>query len=80
MVIRRGYRFRLDPAPTADRQLTTFVGQTRYAWNQAWALTLHRLEHGVPLRWHRDLAGLLRFWTDTTERGVLAAAPAQPLQ
>ena len=80
MVIRRGYRFRLDPSPTVDRQLTTFVGHARYVWNQALALNLRRLDQGVPLLWYEDMAGLLRFWKDTAERGFLADAPSQPLQ
>ena len=80
MVIQRGYRFRLDPSRAVDQQLTMFVGHARYVWNQALALNLRRLEQGVPLLWYRDLAGLLRFWKTTDERGFLADAPSQPLQ
>ena len=30
MLIRQGYRFRLEPSPAVDQQLTRFVGHTRY--------------------------------------------------
>ena len=80
MVIRRGDRFRLDPSPEVDRRLTTFVGHARYVWNQALALNRRRLAQGVPLLGYDDLAGMLRFWKRTNERGFLADAPSQPLQ
>jgi putative transposase len=80
MRIQRGYRFRLDPTPEVEALLIRFVGQARYVWNQALALNLWRLAHGVPLLWYADLCGLLRFWKTTDERQFLAEGPSQALQ
>ncbi len=80
MVRRRGSRFRLAPSPEVDRRLTTVGGHARAVWNQALALNLRRLEHGVPLMWDAGLAGRLRLWKTTNERGFLAGAPSHPFQ
>ena len=56
------------------------MGHARYVWNQALALNRRRWDHGVPLMGYRDLAGMLRFWKGTNERGFLADAPCQPFQ
>ena len=80
MVRRRGSRFRLAPSPAGDRRLTTVGGHARAVWNQALACNRHRLAQGVPLLGYDDVAGLLRFWKGTNERGFLAGAPSHPFQ
>lgn len=49
MRIQRGYQFRLDPTSEVEVLLVCFAGHSHYVCNQALALNLWRVAHGVGL-------------------------------
>ncbi|MCD8505291.1 MAG: helix-turn-helix domain-containing protein [Burkholderiaceae bacterium] len=42
-VIRKAFKFRLDPTPEQTQQMVQFAGANRFVWNKALALNLSRL-------------------------------------
>jgi len=44
MLIRKGYKFRLEPSTTQHADIGMFAGHNRAVWNKALALTKDRFE------------------------------------
>ncbi|MCD8536020.1 MAG: helix-turn-helix domain-containing protein, partial [Burkholderiaceae bacterium] len=79
-VIRKAFKFRLNPTPEQAQQMVEFAGANRFVWNKALALNLSRLENKQPLLWYFELVYWLGLWKQSEEYGFLKSAHSQPLQ
>lgn len=50
IMIRKAFKFRLDPTTEQAQQMVEFAGANRFVWNKALALNLSRLENKQALR------------------------------
>ncbi len=80
MVIRKAYRFRLEPDEAQQALLHQFCGQARFVWNKALELQKRRLDGGVPLLRYGDLAKYLILWRSSEEYGFLRQGPVHTQQ
>jgi putative transposase len=80
MIVRKAYRFRLEPTAAQRQLFVEFAGCRRFVWNKALELNLYRLDHKRPIIRYNDLCGLLRLWKQSDEYGFLAQAHSQALQ
>jgi len=81
MLIRKGYKFRLEPSTTQHADMGMFAGHNRAVWNKALALTKDRLERKKPMMWFHELNwNMVNFWKKSEEMSWLNDAPSQTLQ
>ncbi len=80
MVIRKAYRFRLEPDEVQQALLHRFCGHTRFVWNKALELQKRRLERGIPLLRYGDLGKYLTLWRASEEYGFLRQGPVHTQQ
>ena len=78
MIIRKGYKFRLNTSPADETLLRPFAGCNRFLWNKALALQKERLANNQGCLSYNKLAKMLRAWKK--EYSFLAEAPSQALQ
>ena len=78
MIIRKGYKFRLNTRPEDEALMRQFAGCDRFLWNKALALQKERLEDKQSCLSYNKLANMLPAWKK--EHPFLADAPSQPLQ
>ena len=79
-VIRKAFKFRLNPTTEQTQQMVEFAGANRFVWNKALALNLARLENKQPILWYFELVYWLGLWKQSEEYGFLKAVHSQPLQ
>lgn len=79
-VIRKAFKFRLDPTTEQAQQMVEFAGANRFVWNKALALNLSRLENKQALLWYFELVYWLGLWKQSEEYAFLKAVHSQPLQ
>jgi putative transposase len=80
MIVRKGYKYRLQAKPETSRKLAQFAGSCRFVWNQVLALNDDRYRAGIPRLRYGDAAGVLRLWKQSEEYGFLADVHSQVLQ
>jgi len=80
VVIRKGFKFRLEPNEAQRKMLTRFVGHARFVWNKALDLNLWRLKNGYPIMRYAELCHWLTIWKQSDEYGFLKESPSQVLQ
>jgi putative transposase len=78
MVIRKGYKFRLNTSPADEALMRQFAGCSRFLWNKALALQKGRLDDKQSCLSYNKLANMLPAWKK--EHPFLADAPSQALQ
>ena len=78
MIIRKGYRFRLNTSPADEALMRQFAGCSRFLWNKALALQKGRLDDKQSCLSYNKLANMLPAWKK--EHPFLADAPSQALQ
>jgi len=78
MIIRKGYKFRLNTRPTDEALMRQFAGCSRFLWNKALALQKGRLDDKQICLSYNKLANMLPAWKK--EHPFLADAPSQALQ
>lgn len=79
-VIRKAFKFRLQPNSDQAQKMVEFAGANRFVWNKALALNLSRLENKQPMLWYNELAFWLGLWKQSDEYGFLKTVHSQPLQ
>jgi putative transposase len=80
MMVRKGYKYRLQTQPETSRKFAQFAGSCRFVWNNVLALNEDRYQAGVPRLNDGDAAGVLRLWKRSDEYGFLADVHSQVLQ
>jgi len=78
MVIRKGYKFRLNTRPADEALGCQFAGCNRFVWNKALALQKERLDSKQSCLSYNKLANMPPAWKK--EYPFLAEAPSQILQ
>ena len=78
MIIRKGYKFRLNTSPAMESLLRPFAGCNRFLWNKSLALQKERLDNKKRCLSYSRLCNLLPTWKK--EHPFLADAPSQALQ
>jgi putative transposase len=80
MIIRKGYKYRLQTKPETRETFAQFAGACRFVWNKVVALNEGRYQAGVPRLTYGDAAGALPLWKQSEEYGFLADVHSQVLQ
>lgn len=80
MIIRKGYKYRLQTKPETSQKFAQFAGSCRFVWNKVLALNEDRYQAGIPRLSYGDAAGALRLWKQSEEYGFLSDAHSQVLQ
>jgi putative transposase len=80
MIIRKGYKYRLQTKSETKQTFAQFAGACRFVWNKVVALNECRYQAGVPRLPYGDAAGALRLWKQSEEYGFLADVHSQVLQ
>lgn len=80
MIIRKGYKYRLQTKPETRQKFAQFAGACRFVWNKVVALNEGRYQAGVPRLTYGDAAGALPLWKQSEEYGFLADVHSQVLQ
>ncbi len=80
MIIRKGYKYRLQTKLETRETFAQFAGACRFVWNKVVALNEGRYQAGVPRLTYGDAAGALRLWKQSEEYGFLSDAHSQVLQ
>jgi len=72
MLIRKGYKFRLEPSTVQRADMVMFAGHNRAVWNKALALTKDKLERKQPMMWFHELNwNMVNFWKKSEEMFVI---------
>ena len=79
-IIRKAFKFRLNPNSDQVQKMVEFAGANRFVWNKALAMNLFRLEQKQPLLWYNELAFWLKLWKSSEDYGFLKTVHSQPLQ
>ena len=80
MLIRKAFKFRLDPDVEQASQLAKGSGCSRFVWNKALALQKEKLQNQEKVYTYNDLAGFLTKWKKEEAYSFLKSAHSQPLQ
>jgi len=81
MMIRKGYKFRLEPSVEQRAEMVCFAGHNRAVWNKALHIAKDRLERKLPVIWFHELNwNMANLWKQSEEMGWLNEAPSQTLQ
>ncbi|SIO00483.1 RNA-guided endonuclease InsQ/TnpB family protein [Nitrosomonas cryotolerans] len=79
-IIRKAFKFRLNPNSDQVQKMVEFAGANRFVWNKALAMNLFRLEQKQPLLWYNELSFWLKLWKSSEDYGFLKTVHSQPLQ
>ncbi|SIO18667.1 RNA-guided endonuclease InsQ/TnpB family protein [Nitrosomonas cryotolerans] len=79
-IIRKAFKFRLNPNSDQAQKMVEFAGANRFVWNKALAMNLFRLEQKQPLLWYNELSFWLKLWKSSEDYGFLKTVHSQPLQ
>ncbi len=80
MVIRKAFKFRLEPCQKQQSLLSQGAGCSRFIWNKALALQKEKLTKKEKIFSYADLCKELSSWKETEELSFLREAHSQPLQ
>lgn len=81
MLIRKGFKYRLEPNKSQLNNLVLFAGHNRAVWNKALSITKDRLERKEPLFWYNEMVwNMTHLWKKSEEFSWLNEAPSQTLQ
>lgn len=80
MMIRKGYKYRLNTHPNQSHLLRFYAGACRFVWNKALAIQKERLLENKKVYKYEELADLLVQWKNSTETSFLKDVPSQALQ
>lgn len=80
MIVRKAYRFRLEPDRRQVELLAQFAGARRWVWNRALALNLERLDAGFRTASFPDMCRWITEWRHDPELQWLADIHVHPLQ
>lgn len=80
MLIRKGYKYRLQLKPATKQKLVQYAGSCRFAWNKVLATNEARYLNHTPRIGFADSCKLLTLWKQSDEYGFLADINAQVLQ
>lgn len=80
MIVRKAFKFRIDPNVQQQRLLAQNAGCCRLVWNRALALQHEKLAKKERVYSYNDLAGLLTVWKKNKELSFLKEVHSQPLQ
>jgi len=81
MIVRKGFKFRLEPNTAQRASMNRFAGHNRAVWNKALAITKDKLEWKEPILWYNELNwNMSKLWKPSEEMGWLKEAPSQTLQ
>ncbi|MGK7950391.1 MAG: RNA-guided endonuclease InsQ/TnpB family protein [Xenococcaceae cyanobacterium] len=80
MLIRKAFKFRLEPSVPERILMAQTAGCCRLIWNKALALQKKLLEKGKLCLSYNKMAALLRDWKKEEELSFLKNAHSQPLQ
>ena len=74
--IRKAFKFRLNTTPEIEHRFTQFADASRFIWNKALGINLHRLNNGYPISWLSEMQFWLGIWksSDTDANLPIAAA------
>jgi hypothetical protein len=53
--IRKAFKFRLNTTPEIEHRFTQFADASRFIWNKALGINLHRLNNGYPISWLSEM-------------------------
>lgn len=80
MIIRRAYKYRLEPTAEQAARLRVLCGHARFVWNNGLAECLRRHEAGERIPSYAELCKLLTGWKQNPELGWLSEAYTDNLQ
>jgi len=70
MMIRKGYKFRLEPSGVQRAEIVRFAGHNRAVWNKALHIAKDRLERKLPVIWFHELNwNMTNLWKQSEEMG-----------
>jgi len=61
-IIRKAFKYRLNPTPAQQQKLFEFAGCARFIWNKCLSMSLLRLESKQPIIWYQEMAYWLKAW------------------
>ncbi|MGM0542083.1 MAG: helix-turn-helix domain-containing protein, partial [Pseudomonadota bacterium] len=79
-MIRKAFKFRLNPNSDQAQKMIEFSGANRFVWNKALAMNLFRIEHKQPILWYQEMNFWLGLWKKSDDYGFLKTVHSQPLQ
>ena len=79
-IIRKAFKYRLNPTPSQQQKLFEFAGCARFIWNKFLSMSLLRLESKQPIIWYQEMAYWLKAWKQSFEYSFLADCHSQVLQ
>ena len=80
MLIRKAYKFRLEPNNEQRQKMAMNAGCCRFVWNKSLALQKEALETTSKLHKYTELAAFLKTWKQEEETSFLKQADSQALQ
>ena len=85
MIVRKGYKYRLEPTPEQCQQFTQHAGSCRFVYNKLLSLNDQRYQEArlaldTPKIPEYVGHGLLKLWKQSTEYGWLKETYSQCLQ
>jgi putative transposase len=80
MIVRKGYKYRLQANTKTRQTFAQYAGSCRFVWNKILALNEARYQAGIPRLTYWDAAGALPLWKQSEEYGFLASVHSQVLQ
>lgn len=80
MKIRKAFKFKLKTTADIEQKLNIFSGHTRFVWNKALAMCIHRLENKHNISWYGESCFWLRLWKQSDEYSFLKECHSQVLQ
>lgn len=80
MLIRKGFKFKLNPTEEQELLLKSIGGHSRFIWNKALEINLLRLKNKQPIMYYRELDFWSKLWKKSEDYGFLKECPAHILQ
>jgi putative transposase len=78
--IRKAFKFRLNTTPEIEHRFTQFADASRFIWNKALGINLHRLNNGYPISWLSEMQFWLGIWKSSDELAFLKDVHSQSIQ
>jgi putative transposase len=79
-IIRKGFKFRLNPTSEQTQKFIEFSGVNRFVWNKALAINLSRLESKQPILWYNEMDFWSKLWKASDEYSFLKTVHSQTIQ
>ena len=78
--IRKAFKFRLNTTPKIEHRFTQFADASRFIWNKALGINLHRLNNGYPIMWLSEMQFWLGIWKSADALAFLKEVHSQSIQ